>query len=143
MIHSLNMSEAFMLLLSEVDLRKMNQNQLQKQETSNLITQVSSLFFSYFSIDSISFDFYCQLRGYMNFWRHPDRLTPLNLEEAGDIIIVSYFLIFLSSLCSIELKMSQILAPARIPDFINSCPTLFCFCILFVFLFYSYLQIFS
>ena len=103
-------------------------------------------FLLYFSIDFISFDFYCQLKGSMNFLRHRDEKLPLNLEEAGDIVIVAYFLIFLYSLCSIELKMFQILAPAHTPDFINSCPILFVFVFLFIFysiLIYKYFHNFS
>ena len=44
----------------------------------------------------------------------------LKLETAGKIVIFAHFLIFLCSLCSIELQIFQIFAPVRTPNFIHS-----------------------
>ena len=44
----------------------------------------------------------------------------LNLETAGEIVIFAHFLIFLCSLCSIELQIFQIFAPVHTPNFIHS-----------------------
>ena len=62
------------------------------------------------------------------------------------LLFLLIFFIFLYSLCSIELKMFQILAPAHKLDFINSCLILFVFVFLFIFssiLIYKYFHNFS
>ena len=62
------------------------------------------------------------------------------------LLFLLIFFIFLCSLCSIELKMFQILAPVHTPDFINYCPILFVFAFLFVFysiIIYKYFHNFS
>jgi len=56
----------------------------------------------------------------------------LNLETACEIVIFAHFLIFLCSLCSIELQIFQIFAPFHTPNFIHSYFTfLFSFFVLF------------